>query len=471
VTTMQAGTQLSPAAEERLTAALRGALRGAVIDRGHPAYDPARRVWNGLIDRRPAVIARCSGTADVVAAVAIAREHQPRVSIRGGGHQVAGSAVCDDGLVIDLSAMRGVRVDPVAGSVWAQSGVTWGELDRETQLFGLATTGGEVSTTGIAGFTLGGGMGLLMRAFGLACDNLRSVEIVTADGMVRTASSTEHPDLLWAARGGGRGLGVVTGFELELHPIGPEVAVAQLLYPYDDAAQVARAWRDAAAAAPDTVAPELALWSVPPDPALPVDLHGAKVVLVAGMYAGPAAEAEAALAPLGALGAPLADLSGRVPYVAAQRALDDLFPTGGRYYMKSHFLDELTDEAIDALLACDAERPTPETLTVIRTLGGAISRVGADESAYAHRAARFNVSIDAAWSDPELDERAIGWARRTWDVLRPFATGGVYLNFAGLDDDVDDTRDATYGRSRRRLDDIRRTYDPDGLFDAAAQRS
>ena len=456
--------------EVRLVAALRDRVRGEVIDREHPEYDAARQVWNGLIDRRPAVIARCQGTADVVSAVEIANEHRSTVSIRGGGHQVAGSAVCEDGLVIDLSHMKGVRVDPVAGSAWAQSGVTWGELDRETQLFGLAAPGGEVSTTGIAGFTLGGGMGLTMRAFGLACDNLRSIEIVTADGVVRTASRAEHPDLFWAARGGGRGLGVVTGFEFDLHPLGPDVAVAQVLYPYQDAAAVARAWREAAATAPNEVAPELALWSLPPDPDLPAELHGEKVVLVAGLYAGPPADAAAALAPLRELGTPLADLSGTVSYLAAQSELDAMFPAGGRYYMKSHFLDALSDEVIDALLVADADRPTPETLTVVRTLGGAIAQVGADESAYAHRAARFNVSIDAGWTHPELDEAAIGWARRTWDALRPHATGGVYVNFSGLDDGIDDTRDAVYGQSRQRLEQIRRTYDPDGLFDAAAHR-
>ena len=457
--------------EAQLAATLRSSLRGAVIGREHPAYDEARQVWNGLIDRRPGVIARCTGTADVVAAVEAARDHRPAVSIRGGGHQVAGGAVCDDGLVIDLSPMKGVRVDPVAGTAWAQSGVTWGELDRETQLFGLAAPGGEVSTTGIAGFTLGGGMGLTMRAFGLACDNLRAAQVVTADGMVRTASRDQHPDLFWALRGGGRGLGVVTAFEFALHPLGPEVARAQVLYPYEDAAAVARAWRDAAAASPDTVAPELALWSIPPDPDLPAHLHGAKVVIVAGVYAGPPADADAALQPLRELGTPLADLSGTVPYLQVQSELDEMFPTGGRYYMKSHFLEELSDRAIDVLLACDADRPTPQTLTVIRTLGGAVNRVTTDESAYAHRPAAFNVSIDAAWSDPALDQQAIAWSRATWDALEPFGTGGVYLNFSGLDDAADQTRSAAYGTSHDRLEHIRRTYDPDGLFEAAARRS
>jgi FAD/FMN-containing dehydrogenase len=452
---------------------LRAVLRGEVITPDDDGYDDARQVWNGLIDRFPAVIARCSGTADVAAAVDLARRHRPEVSIRGGGHQVAGSAVCDDGLVIDLSEMKGVHVDPVARTVRAQAGVTWGELDRETQLHGLATTGGEVSTTGIAGFTLGGGMGLLQRAFGLACDNLRSIEIVTADGRVRIADHESDPDLLWAARGGGRGLGAVTAFEFGLHPIGPEVAAATVFYPYEDAARIVRAWRSAVAATPETVAPELALWSVPADPGIPAELHGQKAVIAAGVYAGSADDpaAEAALAPLRELGTPLLDGSGTVPYVELQSEQDAMFPTGGRYYMKSHFLDELTDEAIDAMLEHDAERPTPESLTVVRTMGGAISRVAPEQSAYAHRAASFNLSVDAGWSDPEHDERAIGWARRTWDALAPFGTGGVYVNFSGLDDDVDDLRGAAFADSADRLEQVRRDYDPDGLFDAAARRS
>lgn len=461
---------LTAGAERAMVAGLGATLRGEVIDRAHPEYDEARRVWNGLIDRYPAVIARCAGTADVVEAVRVAREHRPVVSIRGGGHQVAGSAVCDDGLVINLSGMKGVHVDPTGRTVRAQAGVTWGELDRETQLFGLATTGGEVSTTGIAGFSLGGGLGVAQRAFGLACDNLRSVEIVTAEGMVRTASREEHRDLWWAARGGGRGLGVVTSFEFDLHPLGPQVAVATVFYPYDDAEGVLRAWRDAAAVAPDTVAPEVALWSIPPDPAIPAELHGSKVVLVAGLYVGPAGEAGSALAPLRELGTPLLDASGTVPYVDAQRQLDPLFATGQRYYWKSLFLEQLSDEAVSRLLDCDDERPTAESLVVMRTLGGAIDRMAAAESAYAHRGARYNLSVDGTWTDPELDGRLIGWVRSTWETLRPFSTGGVYVNFSGLGEEADELRAAVQGANQQRLEEIRAAYDPRGLFDAAARR-
>ncbi|MFV0131919.1 FAD-binding oxidoreductase [Streptomyces sp. HMX87] len=459
------------AAERAIADQLRSSLRGEVIGRGHPGYDEARAVWNGLIDRRPALIARCSGTADVVEAVRVTRRHRPVVSIRGGGHQVAGSAVCDDGLVIDLSRMKGVHVDPAARTARAQAGVTWGELDRETQLHELAAPGGEVSVTGIAGLTLGGGLGLVMRAHGLSCDSLRSLQIVTADGVVRTASRDQEPDLFWAARGGGRGIGVVVSFEFDLHPLGPEVAAVQVLHPYERAEAVLRAWRDATDATPETVTPELALWSIPPDPAIPQDLHGSNVVFAAAMCAGPpGADATAALAPQRQLGPPLIDMSETVPYVALQSSQDELFPDGGRYFMKSLFLDELSDEAIKTLVDWDSRRPTPESLTVVRTLGGAVARVGGDDSAFAHRSARYNVSFDAGWQDPALDETGTGWARSAWDALKPFASGGTYVNFAGLSEDADELRGAIFGRHEERLERIRASYDPEGLFAPAARR-
>jgi FAD/FMN-containing dehydrogenase len=309
-------------------------------------------------------------------------------------------------------------------------------------------------------------MGVLMRAHGLSCDNLRSIEIVTADGVVRTASREEHPDLFWAVRGGGRGLGVVTSFEFDLHPLGPSVAIAQVLYPYAEAGAVLRAWRDLTPQLPDTVAPEFVLWSIPPDPAIPAKLHGSKVVMVAAVYAGAPDNATAALAPLAELGTPLMDLSATVSYLDVQSSLDAAFPSGGRYYMKSHFMDAVNDRAVETLLDADANRPNPESLSVIRTLGGAIARVRDDESAYPHRHAQYNLSIDASWFDPTLDTAAIAWARSSWDAMAPFATGGVYLNFAGLGDEAD--RSAVFGPSADRLDHVRDAYDPDGVFDAAA---
>ncbi|MFG3658715.1 FAD-binding oxidoreductase [Streptomyces sp. NPDC047706] len=458
------------AAEQAIADELRSALQGEVIDRAHPGYDEARTVWNGLIDRHPAVVARCSGTADVVEAVRIAREHRPVVSIRGGGHQVAGSAVCDDGLVIDLSRMKGVHVDPAARTARAQAGVTWGELDRETQLHALATPGGEISATGIAGLTLGGGFGFVMRTLGLSCDSVRSLEIVTADGTVRTADREKEPDLYWAARGGGRGIGVVTSFEFGLRPLGPEVAAAVVLHPYEHAEAVVRAWRDATYTAPDTVTPELLLWSVPADPAIPRELHRSPCVIVGAVYGGPPDDGAAeALAPQRALGPVLMDLSGTVPYVVLQSANTWRFPDGERYFMKSHFMDELNDEAIRTLLDWDSRRPTPESLVVVRTLGGAVARVAPDDSAFAHRHARFNVSIDAGWRDPAMDEAAIEWARSAWDAMKRFSSGGTYVNFAGLGEDASELRGAVFGSHEERLGRIRAAYDPEGLFAPAAR--
>lgn len=454
--------------ERQMVDELRRSLRGEVLGRDHADYDGTRRVWNGLIDRHPAVIACCTDVADVVEAVRIARRFRPVVSVRGGGHQVAGSGVCDDGLVIDLSAMTAVQVDATRRTARVEAGARWRDVDRATQVHGLATTGGEVSATGVAGLTLGGGLGVMMRTHGLSCDNLRSVQLVTADGMVRTASPDEHADLFWAARGGGRGIGVVTSLEFELHPLGPDVAGALVMYPYEDARSVLRAWRDAAGSAPDTISPEIGLWSIPPLPDVPPELHGAPVVLVAGVFIGPASEAAPVLAPLQNLGTPLADMTSTMPYVESQCALDDLFPDGGRYYWKSHMVDELSDGLIDALVEADRARPTPESVIFIRTLGGAIARVGEDETAWAHRSARFNISIDGSWHDASLDTTAIDWVRSTWTTLEPLSNGGVYLNFAGFIDDTEPA--ATVGHHQSRLDEIRSAYDPDGVFEAAAHR-
>jgi FAD/FMN-containing dehydrogenase len=287
--------------------------------------------------------------------------------------------------------------------------------------------------------------------------------------MVRTASRDQHTDLFWAVRGGGRGIGVVTSLEFDLHPLGPEVATALVLYPYDDAATVLRAWRHVARQAPDTLTPEIGLWSIPPLPEVPDELHGAPVLTVSGVHIGPAGDAEPVLAPLRQLGTPLADLSGTTSYIESQSAVDALFPAGGRYYWKSHFVDDLTDELIDTVLKHDADRPSPESVIMIRTLGGAIARVGGRETAYPHRSASFNISVDASWHTPTRDADAIGWGRSTWEALAPFATGGLYLNFAGLGDDRD-LRSSALGGNEARLDEIRRSYDPDGLFDAAAHR-
>jgi len=449
-----------------LCQALGPAFAGTLIDPDHPEYDGARRVWNGLVDRRPALVARCSGTADVVQAVRVAAERRPAVSIRAGGHQVAGSAVCDGGLVIDLSAMRGVHVDPASRTARVQAGVPMGQLDRETQVFGLVTPGGDVQGTGVAGLTLGGGIGLLARAHGLSCDHLRAVEIVTADGQVRTADPHEHPDLLWAARGCGRGLGVVTSLELDLGVLGPMVAIVEVYYPGDRAEPVLRAWRDATEALPDTVTPMAVLRGLPRFRQVSSDLHDRPVVGVGAVYAGPPAEAEAVLAPLRRLDDPVIDASGVVRYeqVPSPPAVVT------RAFMKSHFLSELTDDAIRTLLDQEARRIRSGTEVVIRTLGGAVARVPEERSAYPHRAARFNVNVNAMWRDPGLDDAILDWCRSTWTAMRPHADGGVYLNFSGLADEAEAMLDAAYGASAARVDSIRRRYDPDGVFGLAARQ-
>jgi FAD/FMN-containing dehydrogenase len=393
------------ALDEAEIQALAATVRGQLLRPADPDYEAARRVWNGMIDKRPGLIVRCLGTADVAAAVRFARAHDLLVAVRGCGHNVAGNAVCDGGLVIDLSLMKGVQVDPAKRVARAQPGANWGDLDRETQLFGLVTPGGEVSTTGIAGYTLGGGLGALHRKWGLACDNLLSVEIVTADGAVRRASVAEHPDLFWAVRGGGGNFGVVTWFEYQLHPLGPEVFSAAAIYPLADAPAILRAWRAYAQHAPDEVTSEALLWSMPPFPDLPAELHGAPIVVLAGLYAGPVDEGESALAALREFGTPLVDLSGPTSYVQNQSAFDEFFPTGLNYYWKSLFLDALDDDLIDSIVALAADRPSPQTIFGLRHLGGAIAQAPEDATAYGNRHAAYNLSLDAIWEDPAANER------------------------------------------------------------------
>ncbi len=439
-------------------------LRGDLIGPDHPSYDEARQLWNGMIDKRPALIARCTGTADVVAAIRAAKTSGLPVAVRGGGHNVAGNALNDGGLVIDLSRMRGISVDPRARTARVQAGADWGDLDHETQAHGLATPGGQASPTGVAGFTLGGGMGFLRRKWGLACDNLVSAEVVTADGSVLTASETEHADLFWAIRGGGGNFGVVTSFEFQLHALGPMIAAAIVIYPIQEMISVMRAWRDYLSTAPDEVTCDLLMWGMPPLPGVPPEMHGAPVVITAAMYAGPPDVGERALQPVRQLGTPLADMSGPMPYVVMQSSLDALFPNGDLYYWKSLFGNRLTDEVIDAIAAFVAERPTPRTLVGLRGLGGAMGRVPEEATAYGNRDAHFNLSIDAAWTDPSESERIVRWTRDAWKKMRDLTGGGVYVNFAGLGEENDEIARAAYGRNYDRLVAVKRKYDPGNLF-------
>ncbi|MDQ5852532.1 MAG: FAD-binding oxidoreductase [Chloroflexota bacterium] len=440
-------------------------LRGALLRPGDEDYDEARQVWNGMIDRRPAFIVRCTGAADVVDAVNFAREHELLVSVRGGGHNVAGTAVCDGGLMIDLSPMRGVHVDPKTRTVRAQGGATWGDLDRETQLFGLATPGGVISTTGIAGLTLGGGFGHLRRKYGLSSDNLLSVDIVTADGKLLTASEQEHTDLFWAIRGGGGNFGVVASFEFQLHPVGPIVMLCAPVYPIEQARDVLPAWRDFMATAPDELSSNALFWSIPDIPAFPEHARGKPVLMLPGLYAGPAEEGAEMVQPLREIGTPLLDLSGPAPYAAVQSSFDPFFPKGTLlYYWKSIYLDRLDDEVIDAVTAAAEQRPSPLTVMPIWHFGGAMSRVRAGETAFRARDVPFMLSIDSTWADPADSERNIAWTRDVWRSMHRFSSGGLYLNFPGFGEEGQDLVKAAHGDNYDRLAAVKRTYDPTNFF-------
>jgi FAD/FMN-containing dehydrogenase len=439
-------------------------VRGAVLRPGDQGYDDARAIWNGLIDRRPALIVQCAGAADVVDAVNLAREQDLLLSVKGGGHNVAGNAVNDDGLVIDLSQMRGVHVDPATRRVRAQGGVTWGDCDRETQLFGLAVPGGVVSTTGIAGLTLHGGVGHLRRKHGLSIDNLLSVDIVTADGELLRASATENEELFWAVRGAGSNFGVVTSFEFQAHPVGPMVMVGAVFYPLEDARTVLPAWRDYMASAPEELSSLAICWSVPPHDPFPPEHHGRAVVVVAAAYAGSVEDGEPVVQPLRELARPLIDLSGPWPWLGLQSGFDALFPKGGLYYWKSRALGELSEAAIDEIADFAARRPTPLTDLVIWHHGGAMSRVGETETAYAGRDAPFLVTGEVSWTDPSQSDTAIAWGREFWDAMSRHSTGGVYLNFPGLGEEKEALVRAGYGVNYDRLAALKAKYDPTNLF-------
>jgi FAD/FMN-containing dehydrogenase len=441
-----------------------GRVRGAVIQPGDAGYDDARAVWNGLIDRRPALIVRPTGTADVIEAVNFARDGGLLLSIRGGGHNVAGNAVNDGGLVIDLSALRGVHVDPATRRVRVQGGATLADMDRETQVFGLAVPAGVVSPTGVAGLTLHGGAGHLRRKHGLTIDNLLSVEIVTADGQVRTASATENEDLFWAVRGAGSNFGVVTSFEFQAHPVGPFVMVGAIFYPFEAARTVLPAWRDFMATAPDELSSVALVWSVPPGEPFPVEHHGKPVCIVAAVYSGAVEEGEPVVQPLRELAEPLIDLSGPWPWLGLQSGFDALFPSGALYYWKSRALPDLPDEAIDTIVEFGGRRPTPNTDLIIWHHGGAMTRVPEDATAYGGRDAKFLVTGEINWSDPAQTDEAIAFGREYWDAMGKYSTGGLYLNFAGFIEEKEALVRAGYGGNYERLAQLKAKYDPGNLF-------
>ncbi len=442
---------------EEVVADFRASLRGQLLRAGDTGYDEARKIWNGMIDRRPALIARCAGAADVIQCVNFARANNLLVAVRGGGHNVAGNAVCDGGLMIDLSGMKSVRVDPVRRTVRAEPGLTWGEFDHETQAFGLATTGGQISTTGIAGLTVGGGWGYLARKYGLASDNLLSVDLVTANGQFLKASAAENEDLFWGVRGGGGNFGVVTSFEYQLHRVG-KVLGGIVVHPFAKAKEVLKFYSEFTSAAPDELASGVVLITMP---------EGTPVVGIAVCYTGLIEEGERVLKPLRAFGSPLADQIGRIPYTAAQKLIDAFYPPGLQNYWKSSFLKEISDKAIDTVVTYCANRPSPMCHGLIEhQLGGAVSRVAREATAFNHRDVQYSFMSLGVCTDPAEAERCVRWAREFWEAMQPFLTGGVYVNYLGREADEGAERiKAAYGTEKyQRLVALKNKYDPTNLF-------
>ncbi|MGF1470206.1 MAG: FAD-binding oxidoreductase [Rubrobacteraceae bacterium] len=442
----------------------RSHLHGELLQADHADYEEARQVWNGMIDQHPALISRCTGVSDVVNAVNFAREHGLLMSVRGGGHNVAGTAIADGGLVIDLSPMTRIQVDPENRKVRAEAGVTLGELDERTQTFGLATPLGVVSETGIAGLTLNGGIGWLRRKHGLSSDNLISVDLVTADGRFLTASEEENEDLFWAVRGGGGNYGVVTSFEYRLHPVGPEVMFCFVFYPGEEAREVLRSLNDYMDRAPDEVSPLSFLGRVPADEMFPEESHGEPFVAIAAMYAGEVEEGERVLEPLREFSEPIVDFSGPMPYTEVQQVLDEDYPDGGRYYWKSVNVEEIGEEAMDRLIAHAEAAPSDHSTIDIWYQGGAMGRIGADETAFGDRSAPYLLGIEANWEEPEDDAANVAWAREVVDDMRRFSDGGTYLNFPGFIEEGQDMMRDAYGENYERLVALKDEYDPENLF-------
>lgn len=439
-------------------------IRGQVLKPNNAGYDAARTIRNGMIDRHPALIVRPAGTRDVADTVTFARERGLVLSIRGGGHNVAGNAVNDDGLVIDLSSMRAVHVDPAAGTLRAQGGATWGDLDRESQAYGLSVPGGVVSSTGIGGLTLHGGLGHLRRKYGLSIDNLLSAEVVTADGRVLTASEDENADLYWAVRGAGSNFGVVTSMLFRLRPIGPMTYLCGVAYPQDDAAALTRAWRDWVVDTPDEVSSIALLWSVPNAEPFPVELRERPAFLVAAIHCGAPEEAERVTRPLRELAEPMLDLSHPELYTEIQSAFDPFFPVGRRYYWKSTYLDDFSDAAAGAIATAGQARPSGMSSVTLWHLGGAIGRIDPGATAYRRRDAPFLFTAEATWESPADDDANIAWARQSLASMQPFSRGGAYLNFPGFGEEKDALLRATYGANFDRLVELKTRYDPDNVF-------
>ena len=459
------GTETS--IDNAVVEAFQAGLRGTIVTQDSDDYDSIRSLWNGLIDKRPTLIVRCSGAGDVVDTVNFAREHGLLVAVRGGGHNVAGNAMCDGGLVIDLSEMNSVHVNPTLRRARVGGGALLGDVDRETQAFGLAAPFGVVSLTGVAGLTLCGGIGWLRRKHGMACDALVSVDIVTADGRLITASETENAELFWGVRGGGGNFGVVTSFEFELFPVGPMVTFCAPFYRLDkNATDIMRDWRDFMDKAPEDISSQCLFWSIPPIPQFPEELHGTPVVVTPAVHSGSLEEGERLTQPLRELGEPILDLSGPAPYAMVQTAFDPVFEKGARRnYWKSLYVDTCSDDVIDMVVSRALNRPDQWSLIAFWHLGGAMNRVDPSATALGERKANFLYSLDIAWTDPSGDEAAIAWTRDAWQEMMPHSRGGSYLNFPGQGEEGQALLRASYGNDNyNRLVKLKRKFDPDNLF-------
>lgn len=440
-------------------------LRGPLVQPGDEGYEEARTVWNAMIDKEPSLIARCQGTADVIAAVNFARDLDLDLSVKGGGHNVAGTAVCDDGLMVDLSEMNGVRVDPDRQTAVAQAGATMGDLDHESQAFGLATPGGIVSTTGIGGLTLGGGFGWLARRFGLTIDNLRAVDLVTADGELVRASEKRHPELFWALCGGGGNFGVATAFEYDLHEVGPEILAGELLYPLEEAAEVLRFFREYIRDAPDQVCVYPTLSAVRDLPEAGIhadDVPGSTWLFLVVFYSGDLEAGKQVLQPIRDYGEPLFDSIQTRQYTAWQSSLDERFAAGARNYWKSQFFAQLSDEAIEMLIESVDPLPTEESLVFFELAGGAIGRVDPEATAFPHRDAMYSITVAPIWSDPQDDEEHISWAREVFQSLALYSSDDVFMNF--LSRESQERVRAAYGENYDRLVEVKNEWDPGNFF-------
>jgi FAD/FMN-containing dehydrogenase len=445
---------------------LRRSIAGTVFVADDVGYDGARAVWNAMIDRRPAVIVRCRGTADVIAAVKLARDWKLPVSIRAGAHNVAGHAVCNDGVTIDLSLMRAVRVDAERRRAWVEGGATWGDVDRATQAFGLATPGGLISDTGVGGLTLSGGIGWLRSRYGLCIDNLVTADVATADGRLVHASEQENADLLWALKGGGGNFGVVTMFEFRLHPVGPQVMFCAPIYPLEAGSGPIRFWRDFLRDKNDHVGSLIEFSTIPHDPTYPREAWGKRVYTMAAVYAGEAKEGAKLLQPLRELAEPVIDFSGQMSYCEVQKLFDTIAPFGRyRSYWKSHYLNALTDAVIEQIVAENAAPPSSNTLSSIWNFGGATARVAADATAFGDRSMPFMLSIDSIWREAADDQANIVWTREFWQRMQPHShRGRLYLNFPGMGEEGERLLRDSFGANYARLQAIKQKYDPNNMF-------